>query len=308
MAFANTAQRLDGLISKLENELGERSVSINPDDPWALQRLKKNEVSPIIGLVQCKCGYKLTTPFEHKCPQCSFKGSDIPEAFHLPSIEEMLAALPKRSAPKEKAAEKKPAPVKASGQNSAPAGGKDAPKSSGPASGSGAAAAGGLGVDAAWAKVGIRVGKIVSVGPHPGADSLFVCKVDIGEAEPRPVCAGLRKYYDADQLNGRLICTITNLKPSKLKGELSAAMILAGSHDGQVKLLEPPANSQVGDAIFLEGEKPSENVPKVLNSKHWKEVVADFKAKDGKGAVGGKFVVTGNGYCSVPLPDGSEIH
>lgn len=308
MSFANTAKQLDNLIARLENELGAPSVCINPDDPWAQHHIQNRGVSRSVQVKQCvNCEYKLTLPFERFCPICQFKKQSA-DAFYLPSVEEMLSSLPARVPVPEKQA--KPAPAKKEAQKAAPAAEKPAASApvekkpeSGPAPPVDPAA-----LDAAWSKVGVRVGKVVDVKPHPAADALWICQVDLAEASPRQVCAGLRNYYEANQLNGRFACVITNLKPSKLKGELSAAMLLAGSAGPQVRLLEPPAGSAVGDAIYLEGQAPAQNVPKALNSKLWKDVVSAFKVKGGKAVVGDKVVVTAKGPVLCDLPDGSEIH
>ena len=50
--IASAAQKLDGLIASLENELGERSVAIHPDDPWAVYRLETFSVSPHLQVVR----------------------------------------------------------------------------------------------------------------------------------------------------------------------------------------------------------------------------------------------------------------
>ncbi len=55
----------------------------------------------------------------------------------------------------------------------------------------------------------MRVGRIVSIEPHPGATELFVEKIDLGEPTgPRTVVSGLRKFYQEAQLAGRMVLTI----------------------------------------------------------------------------------------------------
>jgi len=297
MPFEATSKKLDTLISSLENELGESSVRINPDDPWASYRLNTFSVSPHLQVTACKnpqCSYKLTLPFEVRCPQCDFKGENA-EQFPLLSIEQMIASLPKP------APEPAPAAKKAGGNKNA----KKESNNSGASNNS--TSSDDLAV--AWSKCNIQVSKISSVEKHPKAEKLFVIQLDAGEEAPRQVCAGLVGKYNPEDLSGRLVCTVMNLKPSKLVGVLSSAMILAGSEGDKVRVVEPPAGSSIGDRLFLEGEQVSTDTPKTLNSKFWKAVVPEFKVQDGKATIKGKVVVTSKGACSVPdLANGSEIH
>ena len=154
----------------------------------------------------------------------------------------------------------------------------------------------------------IQVSKILSIEKHPSAEKLYVIKVDTGAGE-RQLCAGLVAFYQPEQLKDRLVCTVMNLKASKLKGVASTAMILAGSAGDQVRVVEPPAGSAVGDVLFLQGSAPTTKAQKTLSSNTWKEVAANFKVVGGNAVVGDKVVVTSKGPCTVPdLPDGSEIH
>ena len=72
----------------------------------------------------------------------------------------------------------------------------------------------------------LKVGKILEAGYHPGADSLLLLKVSLGERNIKLV-AGLRKYYDPDALVGRKIIVVENLKWAKIRGEESQGMLLA---------------------------------------------------------------------------------
>lgn len=65
----------------------------------------------------------------------------------------------------------------------------------------------------------IRVGKIVSIGVHAEADSLYVEQVDLGESSgPRTIISGLVQYCTADQLLNREVVVLCNLKPRAIKG------------------------------------------------------------------------------------------
>jgi len=83
------------------------------------------------------------------------------------------------------------------------------------------------------------VGEIKEVKAHPNADSLYVFKVDFGDLGMKPVVAGLKKYFPVAELLGKKVVFCVNLKPAKLRGEMSEAMTLAAEdEDHKVALLE----------------------------------------------------------------------
>lgn len=78
-------------------------------------------------------------------------------------------------------------------------------------------------------KVDLRVGTILSAEKLPDADKLLLFKVDIGEAEPRQLLAGLAEYYEPEKLVGRKVVVVANLKPRKMRGLESQGMVCAAS-------------------------------------------------------------------------------
>ncbi len=84
-----------------------------------------------------------------------------------------------------------------------------------------------------FAKIQLRVGRIVEAAPHPDADRLLCLKVDIGEAAPRSIVAGIRARFAPEALLGRQIVVVANLAPRKLRGVESHGMLLAAS-DGDL--------------------------------------------------------------------------
>lgn len=80
-----------------------------------------------------------------------------------------------------------------------------------------------------FAKLDLRVAKVVSAENHPKADRLFKLQVDDGSGTPRQICAGIRDYYKAEDLVGRLIIIVANLAPRVIRGEESRGMLLAAS-------------------------------------------------------------------------------
>merc|ERR1712190_461791 len=85
----------------------------------------------------------------------------------------------------------------------------------------------------------------------PDADTLYLLKVDIGEKEPRQVVSGLVKHYKVEELQNRPVVVYCNIKPTKMRGVESQAMVLAatrnkGAEDETCELLAPPANVPEG--------------------------------------------------------------
>lgn len=80
-----------------------------------------------------------------------------------------------------------------------------------------------------FAKIDLRVAKVLSAENHPKADRLFKLQVDDGSGAPRQICAGVRDYYKPEDLVGRLIIIVANLAPRVIRGEESRGMLLAAS-------------------------------------------------------------------------------
>lgn len=111
------------------------------------------------------------------------------------------------------------------------------------------------------ARLDIRIGKIIEIQKHPDADSLYVSKVDLGESKgPRTVVSGLAKLIPQTELENKLVVALCNLKPAKMRGVESQAMILCASREEprEVELLIPPENSKPGDCVYVEGYENSE--------------------------------------------------
>ena len=82
----------------------------------------------------------------------------------------------------------------------------------------------------------IRIGKIIEIGLHPEAENLYVEKVDCGEdSGPRTIVSGLAKYCTLDELMGRNVVVLANLKPRALVGIMSAGMLLCASNEDHTK-------------------------------------------------------------------------
>jgi len=81
-----------------------------------------------------------------------------------------------------------------------------------------------------FAKVDLRVAKIVKAEAHPNADKLYKLQLDDGSGTLRQVCAGIRQNYTAEELVGKTIIIVANLAPRMLRGEESRGMLLAASN------------------------------------------------------------------------------
>lgn len=89
-------------------------------------------------------------------------------------------------------------------------------------------------------KIDLRVVKVLACEPVKGAKKLLKLKVDLG-GEERQVVSGISQYYKPEELVGKNIVLVANLKPAKLRGELSQGMILcaATDDDAELKVVDP---------------------------------------------------------------------
>ena len=97
-------------------------------------------------------------------------------------------------------------------------------------------------------KLDIRVGRILDVNNHPKADKLLVLKIDIGN-EVRTIVAGIKNYYERDELMDKKVIVITNLEQKELRGIKSEGMILAAVKDDKVILLTPDQDIKEGAVV-----------------------------------------------------------
>ncbi len=99
-------------------------------------------------------------------------------------------------------------------------------------------------------KVEMKTGRILSVENHPDADTLYVVQIEDGPNSKRTVCAGLKKFYDIEELIGMSIIFVANLKPRKLRGVVSEGMMLAAEDsEGNVRLLTPDGDLPPGSIV-----------------------------------------------------------
>lgn len=94
----------------------------------------------------------------------------------------------------------------------------------------------------------MRVAEVISAEPVKKADKLLKIQLDLG-TEKRQVVSGIAKFYSPEELKGKKVICVTNLKPVKLRGELSQGMILAGEENGVLSLASIDHNLPNGTKI-----------------------------------------------------------
>ncbi|WP_223066521.1 methionine--tRNA ligase [Paenibacillus caui] len=99
-----------------------------------------------------------------------------------------------------------------------------------------------------FAKVELRVAEVLACEPVKKADKLLKLQLDLG-FEQRQVVSGIAKFYKPEELVGRKVIVVANLKPVKLRGELSQGMILAASQGDQLTIASVPEGMPNGAIV-----------------------------------------------------------
>ena len=101
-----------------------------------------------------------------------------------------------------------------------------------------------------FCKVKLKTAKVVAAEKLEGADKLLKLKIDVGEAEPRPLVAGVAKYYTPEEILGKTIVIVSNLQPAKIRGAESRGMLLAAKAGKELRLVtvdgDIPAGAEIG--------------------------------------------------------------
>ena len=142
-----------------------------------------------------------------------------------------------------------------------------------------------------WAeKVILKVSKIIECEKHPEGDKLYILKLDCGEEEPRQIVSSIVPYYKKEELMGRNIVLVSNLKPANFRGVKSYGMLLAASEEGDethstCELIfadELP----VGTVLEYEGQGETEKITTYLKADHF--FALPMKTIDGYVTIDGK--------------------
>lgn len=97
-----------------------------------------------------------------------------------------------------------------------------------------------------FAKVEMKVAKVLECNKVEGADKLLQFTLDVGEEKTRNVFSGIAKFYSPEELQGKTVICVTNLAPRKMKFGLSEGMILSAEKDGQLTVVLLPDSMIAG--------------------------------------------------------------
>ena len=100
-----------------------------------------------------------------------------------------------------------------------------------------------------FAKVELKVGEILEAEKVQKSEKLLKFSVDVGEKESRCIVSGIAKHYNPQDLIGKKVCVVTNLKPVKLCGIESCGMLLCASAEDKIVLISPHTDVPVGSTI-----------------------------------------------------------
>ncbi|KAI0447578.1 hypothetical protein F4803DRAFT_269245 [Xylaria telfairii] len=190
--------------------------------------------------------------------------------------------------------------------------------------------------------IDLRVGHILKAIKHPEADSLYVSTIAMGDKAGtddteeyegqvcRTVCSGLNGLVPLEEMQGRKVVVVANLKPVKMRGIKSCAMVLAASprlkegevddHKGPVELVTPPLDAKAGERVCFDGWRGEPEG--VLNPKKkiWEtfqpgftttddlEVAFDGSVVEAAGkAETGKLTTATGGTCTVKTLKGATV-
>ena len=131
------------------------------------------------------------------------------------------------------------------------------------------------------ASVDLRIARITEISRHPEADKLYIETIDAGDPEPRTIVSGLVPYYEEEDLLGKNIILVYNLKPAKLRGVKSQGMLLAAEKEGDenretVEVLFVD-DVEPGARIVLEGQNIPEEAPKKIKIDHFFDIPITVK-------------------------------
>jgi methionyl-tRNA synthetase len=104
-----------------------------------------------------------------------------------------------------------------------------------------------------FSKLDLRVAKILEVSDHPQADKLYIMQVDLGPLGKRTIVAGMKPYYQQQEIVGKSIVMVTNLKPAMIRGVESKGMLLAATDATNIVSLLDPKDSSPGAEVGVDG-------------------------------------------------------
>jgi len=159
------------------------------------------------------------------------------------------------------------------------------------------------------AALDVKVGKIVDVKRVEESDKLYVEQIDVGEGKLRTVVSGLVHHVSIDEMQNRLVLLVCNLKPAKLAGIESHAMVLAAAtreKEPKIELVNVPPDAKIGERITFDGfESVTPDAP-FISQARWKKLQKDFViSEDGVAMHKDKAFKTSAGVCTSNLTGGT---
>ncbi len=99
-------------------------------------------------------------------------------------------------------------------------------------------------------KVELKVAEVIDCGKVEGADKLLKFRLDAGDEGHRQILSGIAEWYpDPAALIGKKVVIVANLKPRKMRGEISQGMILSAEKDGKLQIIEAPKDAPNGSEV-----------------------------------------------------------
>ncbi|KAL4440332.1 hypothetical protein ABPG75_003333 [Micractinium tetrahymenae] len=152
----------------------------------------------------------------------------------------------------------------------------------------------------------IRVGQVVKVGRHPNAEALYLEEIDLGEEQPRQVVSGLVKFVPQEQMEGRRVVVVCNLKPAKMRDVMSYGMVLCASNEAhdQVDPVIPPEGVPVGERITFEGFNREPEAQLNPKKKQFERIAPDLRVDaNGLCVYRGVPMMTSKGAVTATIPN-----
>jgi len=105
------------------------------------------------------------------------------------------------------------------------------------------------------ARLELRVGQIKKVWEHPDADGLWCEEIDLGGLGVRQIASGLRAHLKKEDMEGKHVVVLANLKAKNLRAFPSHGMVMCAEADSKVRFINPPAGAKVGDLCTFDGQE-----------------------------------------------------
>jgi methionyl-tRNA synthetase len=141
-------------------------------------------------------------------------------------------------------------------------------------------------------RLDLRVGRIIEAKKHPDADALYVETIDLGEDKPRTVVSGLVRHVPLEEMQNRLVVCLCNLKPAKMRGIESCAMVMCASSPEKVEIMEVDPSAKPGDIVYCEPFTHRPDAQLNPKKKVWETVAPDLMvSEDGKATYKGSVLL-----------------